>query len=45
VGNSKMKSFKNIKDTLRFTLKYFLKSSAILVNPPLERLTAPHPEP
>ena len=38
VGKSKMKSFNNIKDTLRFTFKYFINSNAIVVNPSQDKL-------
>ena len=33
VGDTKMKSVKNIKDTLRFTLKYFINGGKILTRP------------
>ena len=44
VGKSKMKSFNNIKDTLRFTLKYFINSNAIVVNAHQDKLAVSRPK-
>jgi len=44
VGKSKMKSLKNIKDTLRFTFKYFLNSGAIIVSPSQGKLIVAGPK-
>lgn len=38
-GKSKMKSFKNIKDTLRFTFKYFINNKAIIISLLHDKLT------